>query len=215
MACTLRVWLAVAVIAALAAYLALKLGRASWIWLGLISFLPYALLFLPDSMLSVIGSFPPLSKLGFGRYLNVWASARSLFGSNVLVGVGTGNFADAPYSANFLLQIACEAGVLVLVVFLTIFAVRLRHRSIYSPYTGASQVSMLARFSDVTLVALLVYGLFTPLWTAPTVYYLFWWVFGLGSAVLRISKREFDDMIGYFSDGAGADSSAIDITLKR
>lgn len=215
MACTLRAWIAVAVLFALLAYLALKLGRVSWLWLGLLSFLPYILLFLPDATLLTIGEFAPLARLGFGRYFTAWVSARSMLGGRVFVGVGTGNFADAPHSANFLLQIACEAGVLVLIVFLLIFVVRLRHRSIYSPYTDGSQVSLLARFSDVTIVALLVYGLFVPLWAAPTVYYLFWCVFGLGSAVLRISKHEFDDMIGYFSDGAGADSSAIDISLKR
>ena len=105
--------------------------------------------------------------------------------------------------------------ILVLVVFVMIFAVRLGHRSVYSPYTKNSQVSTLAQFSDMTVVALLVYGLVTSIWTAPTVYYLFWCVFGLGSAVLRIAKHEFDDRVGYFSDGAGADSSAIDISLKH
>ena len=215
MACTMRIWLAVALISGLAAYVVVRVSRISWLWLGLIAFLPYALLFLPDSALYSIVANPVLSLFGFDGYIELWISTRTIFGNHMLIGVGTGDFMDAPSSANFLLQLACEAGILVLIAFLIIFAVRLRHRSVYSPYTRNSQVSLLACFSDVTVVAVLVYGLFTSLWTAPTVYYLFWCVFGLGSAVLRISKREFDDRIGYFSDGSGVDSSAIDISLRR
>ena len=215
MACTLRVWLAVALLAGVIAYLVLKVDRATWLWLGLIAFIPYVAVLLPTPMLDAFGNEGILSVLGFGEYADRWISTRELFVENMFLGVGTGDFTDAPYSANFLLQIATEAGILVLVVFIVIFAVRLRHRSIYSPYTKDSQVSKLAQFSDVTVVALLIYGLFTSLWTAPTVYYLFWCVFGLGSAVLRISKHEFDDRVGYFSDGAGVDSSAIDISLKN
>lgn len=215
MASTLRIWLVIALVAGLIAYFALKLHKSSWIALGAIAFIPYLALLLPNSVLSSAAELPILSTLGFSEYLTVWISSRRLLVENLFAGVGIGNFMDAPYTASFLLQIACEAGVIVLVVFIMIFAVRLRHRSIYSPYTKHSQVSLLTDFADITMVALLVYGLFTPLWSAPTVYYLFWCVFGLGSAVLRISKHEFDDRVGYFSDGAGIDSSSIDISLHR
>ena len=215
MASTLRIWVAVAALGGFAVYFIFRLGRLSWLWLGLAALLPYAALFLPASALRAIVGSELLAGFGFEGYIEVWISSRELFINNALVGVGSGDFMDAPYSANFLLQIACEAGALVLVVFVAIFAVRMRHRSVYAPYTETSQVSLLARFSDVTVVALLLYGLFTPLWSSPTVYYLFWCVFGLGSAVLRISKHEFDDRIGYYSDGAGVDSSAIDISLRR
>lgn len=215
MASTLRVWLAVALLLGFVSYLALKIGHGSWIALGAIAFVPYVALFMPDSVLTAAKTLPILANLGFADYFDVWISSRKLFVDNIFSGVGTGDFMDAPYSASFLLQIGCEAGIFVLVVFIMIFAVRLRHRSIYSPYTKHSQVSLLTNFSDATMVALLVYGLFTPLWSAPTVYYLFWCVFGLGSAVLRISKHEFDDRVGYFSDGADVDSSSIDISLKH
>lgn len=215
MACTMRIWLLVACLGGLAAYFVLRIARFSRIWLGLIAALPYVLLLLPTSVLRSFAALEPLAFFGFADYIELWISTRSLFVENIFLGVGTGDFMDAPYSANFLLQLACEAGILVLIVFIMICAVRLRHRSVYSPYTKTSQVSLLSQFSGVTVVSLMLYGLFTSLWTAPTVYYLFWCVFGLGSAVLRISKHEFDDRVGYFSDGAGADSSAIDISLKR
>lgn len=215
MACTLRVWLAVALVMGLFAFLVIKYTRVSWPGLSILALLPYAVVLLPGAVLANIAEVSALRALGISEYIESWIATRPLFTDNIFVGVGTGDFMDAPNSANFLLQIACEAGILVLVVFVMIFAVRLGHRSVYSPYTKNSQVSTLAQFSDMTVVALLVYGLVTSIWTAPTVYYLFWCVFGLGSAVLRIAKHEFDDRVGYFSDGAGADSSAIDISLKH
>ena len=60
----------------------------------------------------------------------------------------------------------------------------------------------------------MIYGVFNYVWADMTMYYLFWCVFGLGSAVLRISKQEFDDRVAYFSDGSAEDSSSIDITIR-
>ena len=68
--------------------------------------------------------------------------------------------------------------------------------------------------SSVT-VALMVYGFFNSFWSDMTMYYLFFAVFGLGSATLRVAKSEFDDRVAYFSDGAGDDASSIDITIRR
>lgn len=215
MASTFRIWLAVALFMSLLAFLVIRFARVSWPGLSIIALLPYVTVLLPDSILERLAATPLLSRLGISEYIESWMATRPLFAEHIFVGVGTGDFMDAPNSANFLLQIACEAGVLVLIVFVMIFAVRLGHRSVYSPYTKNSQVSTLAHFSDMTVIALIAYGLVTSIWAAPTVYYLFWCVFGLGSAVLRIAKHEFDDRVGYFSDGAGVDSSAIDISLKR
>jgi hypothetical protein len=47
-----------------------------------------------------------------------------------------------------------------------------------------------------------------------TMYYLFWCIFGLGSAALRVAKSEFDDRIAYFSDGSTEDASSIDISIR-
>ena len=214
MAVTLRPWVIVAVVSGLIVYLAFKARHISGILLGAIGFLPYVLLFLPDSWLSFIGDLAPMSFLGFDEYIGVWIESRGIFLDNIWLGVGTGDFMDAPYTANFLLQIGLEAGVLVLFVFLAIFLTRLQHRTIYAPYVANSEVSLITDFADISVMVLMVYGLFTPLWSAPTIYYLFWCTFALGSAVLRVSKREFDERVGYFSDGAGQDSSSIDIAIK-
>ena len=117
-------------------------------------------------------------------------------------------------SGNFLLEIGCEAGVFALVTFIAIFAIRIRHRSAYTPYIRGSQHVLINRFSTIALVVLFVYGILTSLWSDMTMYFLFWVVFGLGSAVLRVSRQEHDDLVAYYRDGAGQDASAIDITLR-
>ena len=214
MAVTVRPWVIVAIVSGLIAFFAFKARNITGILLGAIGFLPYMLLFLPDSWLTFIGELAPMSYLGFDTYFDVWIETRGIFLDNIWLGVGSGDYMDAPYTANFLLQIGLEAGVLVLFLFLAIFLTRLQHRTIYAPYIKNSAVSLITDFADISVMVLLVYGLFTPLWSAPTVYYLFWSTFALGSAVLRISKSEFDERLGYFSDGAGQDSSSIDIAIK-
>ena len=61
---------------------------------------------------------------------------------------------------------------------------------------------------------LMAYGAFYYIWADMTMYYLFWCVFGLGSASLRVAKQEFDDRFAYFSDGSAEDSSSIDISIR-
>lgn len=227
MALTLRSWVAVAGVLGVLAYFALQLPRGAGLAIGAISILPYLMLFLPSSWLYQLAELPLLSAFGLEESVAVWINSRAMFLDNVFSGVGIGaeSFAleyrgyatgsvTVTNSQNFLLQIACEAGVFALLTFLSIFFVRLKHRTIYVPYVKNSQVSQMARFSETALVVLIVYGLFTSLWSDLTMYYLFWCVFGIGSATLRVSKSEFDDRVGYFSDGAGADFSSIDIEIK-
>jgi hypothetical protein len=62
---------------------------------------------------------------------------------------------------------------------------------------------------------LMMYGVFNYIWADMTMYYLFWCVFGLGSATLRVAKNEFDEDAVYFRDGSTTDASSIDIAIKR
>lgn len=227
MGLTLRSWVVVAAVLGVLAYFALQLPSGAGLAIGAISLLPYLFLFLPSSWLYKLAEIPFLSVFGFGESVTVWINSRAMLLDNIFSGVGIGSESFAleyggyatgsitvTNSQNFLLQIACEAGIFALLAFLSIFFVRLNHRTIYVPYVKNSQVSQMARFSETALVMLIVYGVFTSLWSDLTMYYLFWCVFGVGSATLRVSKSEFDDRVGYFSDGAGADFSSIDIEIK-
>jgi O-antigen ligase len=113
-----------------------------------------------------------------------------------------------------LLEIACEAGIISLVAFVLIYVIRVRHLGIYRPYVKKSSVSKISSYTTAVTVVLMVYGAFNYIWADMTMYYLFWCIFGLGSAALRVAKSEFDDRIAYFSDGSTEDTSSIDISIR-
>lgn len=224
---TMRVWVLIAALVGAIAYAATKLQRGSGFTIALLSLLPYGLLFLPSSWLNAIVEAPFAPFLGLDEIIPVWINSRRMLIDNVFSGVGIGSesfmaeYSKYSYSAslptnsgNFLLEIGCEAGIFALLMLVIIFGVRLGHRSAYSTYIRGSQHVLINRFSTVAIVVLFVYGLLTSLWSDMTMYFLFWVVFGLGSAVLRVSRQEHDDLASYYHDGAGQDSSAIDITLR-
>ena len=223
---TMTFWAFGAAFFALLALGVLKLRKGWRILLLVITIAPYSLLFVPASYLEPIVTNPVCEALGFSESVASWQASFDMLVDNILLGVGIGDecFAEemAYYhpgevivnSGNFLLEIACEAGVISLIAFLLILAVRLRHRTIYRPYIKNSQVNTLSEITTISVVLFMVYGLFNYVWDDMTMYYLFWCVFGLGSAILRISKQEFDDRVAYFSDGSAEDSSSIDITIR-
>ncbi len=224
---TFRAWVLVVGVFGALAYLALRMKRGSGILLGVLSLLPYSLLLLPSDWLLAIAGTPVSAVLGISESIPVWINSRNMLLDSIFTGVGMGEESFAleyiKYSplgtveANsrcFLLQLVSEAGIFALFAFIAIFVIRLVHRTIYIPYIKNSQVSLLNSFTSVGMVVLMACGLFTSLWSDGTMYYLFWSVFGLGSGALRVSKQEFDDRVAYFSDGAGADSSSIDISIR-
>ena len=204
----------------------LKLRRGWRIFLFMIAVLPYGLLFVPVSYLEPVINHPLVSALGFSEAMSSWHVSLEIVKDNLMLGIGIGEecFIEemAKYrlpvdifdSGSFLLEIACEAGIISLAAFLLILAIRLKHRAIYRSYTRNSNVNALSEVTSVAVVLFLVYGIFNYVWADMTMYYLFWCVFGLGSAILRISKQEFDDRVAYFSDGSAEDSSSIDITIR-
>ena len=222
---TLELWALVAAAVGIIAYGFTKVRRTSGALLGITALLPYGVVLLPAGALDAIDSLPLLSSLELPSVAERFMTSLRIFISNILfgVGVGEGGFASAyealtdrslPDSGNLLLEIGCEMGVIALVLFLLIFLVRMAHRIIYVPYVRNSQVGRLCRFTSATTVMLFVFGAVFYIWSDMTVYYMFWCVFGIGSATLRVSKREFDDRVGYFRDGSGSDSSNIDIVIR-
>ncbi|MBR2343678.1 MAG: hypothetical protein IKA64_05425 [Clostridia bacterium] len=202
----------------LLALLAVRARRGSGILLGLLSALPYAVLLLPVSLAEKIS--PALAAL-----VSRWHISLRMLGDNLFTGVGmgadsfreeyfkySGEYADS--SSSFILEIGVEAGIFALALFLVIVLVRLVHRTRYRLYVRNSQVRDVAYITSSALVALLAFGSFSYIWADMTMYYLFWCVFGLGSAAMRIAKREHDDRVGYFVDGSSLEASSIDITLR-
>ncbi len=223
---TLCVWALVAQIFALIAYGVLKLRRFTRVLLVVLCLAPYALMFLPASWLGFLDGVPMISSLDLGAFIERWQISLRLFLDNILLGIGIGpecfGSASAEYGAvlgfgnsgSFLLQIGLESGVFALVLFILIFAVLLRHQSSYRHYVKHSSVRYFAAFTLVTLVTLFVFGAFEYIWDDAVSGYLFWCVLGVCTAALRISKHDYDDRVGYFSDVRSYDSSAIDIDIE-
>jgi hypothetical protein len=51
------------------------------------------------------------------------------------------------------------------------------------------------------------------IWSEPTAYYIFWCIFGMGSATLRVARKDYDDRVLYYEETSAVDSSVIDIEI--
>ncbi len=223
---TMRMWVVCVAFVGIITYAVTRLKRGSGIIITLLVVIPNLVIFMPYNVVEPVINTPVMNYFGFSDAIIRWRSVFDMLADNLFLGVGIGEecftqeiikyeptFAYSD-SGNFFLEIVCEAGIISLIAVLLILLIRVRHRAIYTPYVKNSQVSTLARFSSVSAVCFLVYGVFNSIWSDMTMYYLFWCIFGLGSAALRVSKQEFDDRVAYFSDGSAEDASSIDITIK-
>ena len=222
---TLELFALVAAVAGVIAYGLAKVRKTSGVLLAVTALLPYGVLLLPRRVLEFSDSLPILSHMRLVRRAEIFTESGRMFLNNLLFGVGVGEecFSSemvemsgikAQNSGSFLLGIGCEMGVIALVVFLLIILVRIIHRIIYMPYVRSSQVSRICRFTSSVEVALFAFGAISYIWADMTMFYTFFCIFGIASATLRISKREFDDRVGYYRDGSGSESSNIDIVIR-
>ena len=223
---TMSFWAFGALIIGAIAFSAQKMRHASGIAVLFLSVFVYAMLFIPGKYVDVIARNEIVDALGISDAIVRWKTSFMMLKENLFLGIGIGedsflteikNYSavyDYHNSGNFLLEIACEAGIISLVLFLAIYLIRIRHRRIYQPYVKNSQVSKTSSYTTAITVALMAYGAFNYIWADMTMYYMFWCIFGLGSAALRVAKNEFDDRVAYFSDGSAEDSSSVDITIR-
>jgi len=90
---------------------------------------------------------------------------------------------------------------------------RLKHRAHQYLYVRNSQVALMSSLSGVCLFSLIAFGMVNYIWSDVSAYYLFWCIFGIGSAALRVAKRDYDDRILYYEETGDSDSSVIDIEI--
>ena len=219
-----RVDLVVALLSALIGYAILKRARRVGFLSAIAVFLPLLMLLLPAEIFDFV-----MCEVGFAysraELILLWERSWAMLIANALTGVGIGSdsFAaeimnygqtGAENASNLFIEIGCEAGVIALFFFLLTMAVRIFHRSTYRIYTTDSQVSALSLTAGAMTIALIAFGLTEYLWADNTMYYLFWCIFGIGSAALRISKREHDDKVMYYGDLMTVDSSVIDVKIN-
>lgn len=221
---TRRVDAIFALVAGFIAYKIVRGGRKFAPIAALAILIPLLPLLLPVDLYNAI-----FADFGMGytklEIIELWRTSFNMLKDKLLVGVGIGadSFSSviaeygqqaAENSSSLLLEIACEAGVLAVAIFLILLSIRLRHRSIYREYIAESHVTRLACISTATVVMLVAFGMTEYIWADQMIYYLFWCIFGIGSATLRIAKREHDDRVMYYGDLTTVDSSVIDVKVR-
>jgi hypothetical protein len=208
------------------AMLALTLGIILYVVLGsrkswtgkvtvLLALLPYVAVF-------VINLVNP-EILSIGAITSLWGDALGVFVYNIVVGIGVGmdSFvlamgelaAGFTSSSNIFISIGLEMGIFALAAFVLILLIRVKHRTIYHGYIKHSEIAMISPVIAIATLSIVAFGTTSNVFGDPASYYLFWCVFGAGSATLRVAKREYDERVMYFEDAIDSELSVVDVKI--
>ena len=207
----------------IAAYAVMKTNKLPGLFIPLLLAVSVLFLLLPYGVLDVIFNYSP-SIVSAEELFALWEGSMSAFANNMLVGIGIGKESFAmemaglgifgyPDSSNLFIELGLEAGMFALICFLLMLLTRLRHRSLHYHYVRGSQIGMMSNLSGVCLFSLLAFGMVNYIWSDSSAYYLFWCIFGIGSAALRVAKNDYRDRIVYYEETSAHDSSVIDIEI--
>ena len=218
-----EVFAVIAVAFGILAHTVIKRNIIPWITLPVLLLLPLSILLLPNSALDAIFLYSP-SISSAEELFSLWRHSLEVFLNNIFVGIGIGrdsfiselgNLGIHGYhdSSNLLIELGLEAGIFALICLLLLIFTRLRHRAIRYLYIRNSQIETLSVVSGATIFCLLAFGMVNYIWYDMSAYYLFWCIFGIGSATLRVAKRDYDDKVLYYEETGDSDSSMIDIEI--
>ena len=185
--------------------------------LVIICALPLLIFFLPSDVLYTVSTFFKMD-VPLGEMKGRLISSFGLFTENVIMGLGADAAARGDGETNYfnlLLGIGCRFGVFALVALVLLLLFKLRRVSVYSRYLQYSSLEALSSFTLLAVFSVFTLGLFYDVTAASELYFVIFVILGMNTASLRVSKKEYDDMLGYFGDNRGSYSSVADITLKR
>lgn len=208
-----------ALLLSIGAYFALRVKRFSGVLLLVLAAVPYTIFLLPDVARDKIFELLP-TNLTASETLALWRECLASLREHVFLGMGVGSSSFADEISGFLdaenlfLGLALEAGCIAFAIFVLMLAVRLRHRAHYMGYIKGTEIGTAEPLIETAMFALLAYGATDFLWSDGTMFYLFIVVFGLGSATLRIAKKEHDDRTLYYRDIKQHDFSVLDIHIR-
>lgn len=213
----------IAVLLCIGAYVVIKSNKLPTLFLSLLLAIPVLTLFLPNSLLNIVFTYSP-SVVSAEELFDLWSKSGMLLLKNLLVGIGIGSesFAEElmnmgisgyPDSSNLFIELGLEAGIFALVSFLAILIARMKHRSMQYLYVRNSQIELMSNLSGACLFGFIAFGTVNYLWSDISAYYLFWCIFGIGSACLRVAKKDYDDRVLYYEESSALDSSVIDIEI--
>lgn len=210
-------------IIALFAHVFIKHNKLTAIVLPILLGVSVAVLLLPDTILNVIFTFSP-SVISAEDLFRLWRKSLELMARNVIIGIGIGaeSFTEEmfnlgivghPDSSNLFIELGLEAGILTPLCFIVILISRLKHRSAQYLYVRNSQIERISNLSGACLFGLIAFGMVNYIWSDMSAYYLFWCVFGIVSAAIRVAKKEHDDRVLYYEDNRTKDYSVIDVEI--
>lgn len=205
------------------AYAVIKTNKLPALFLPLLLGLSVALLLLPYDVLDFIFNYSP-SVVSSSELFRLWDESMSAFSDNILVGIGIGKESFAAEMAsygifgyndcsNLFIELGLEAGMFALIAFLVLLFTRLYHRSLQYLYVRNSQIEKMSNLSGVCMFALIAFSMVNYIWSDSSAYYLFWCIFGIGSATLRVAKKDYDDKVVYYEETCDFDSSVIDVEI--
>ena len=218
-------WLAL--ILSVPAYLIIHFRRAPKILLIPAALIPIGLCFIPSAFIDRLFSIFNMADSSISVRLSIWRSSLLMLKDNLFIGVGAGeeSFRDeiskyaedavtAPHSHNLFLEIACEAGIFALLLFAFMLLVRIRHIATYKPYIESSSLTSPITMTGIAVFALVAFGMTDYILYNSAMGFLFWVVFGIGSASLRISKNEHDEKLGYNLHTSMASAASTEVTVR-
>ncbi len=194
-------------------YVFISRSRSSRVWVLLLFLLPGVIFFLPAGALDAISSAFSMP-VAFSEMSEQLLYSFRLFLENMFFGVDY-TLDGALYFTNTPIGIGLRFGVLAIIIITIIIFLRLRQLSLYDSYLRSSSLLSLSNMTFLAMVSLLMLGWFADVSANMSIYVLFFLVFGMSTASLRISKSEYEDRLRYFGDNRSVDSSDADITLKR
>ena len=181
----------------------------------LLAALPVAVLFLPVEWLEAISAFfgmqPTLAQMRGAAM-----EAVRCFGANLLFGIGGDGAKGAQALAIFSSYSgpACRFGIFALLLIFLVVLARNRQTSVYRRFLKSSSALPLSRMTTLSIFIFMAFGWFFDVTANPEAYCLFFAIFGMSTAALRLSKREYDDRHGYFDDQESSDSYVTNIILR-
>lgn len=212
----------IAFILGVLAYFCLRRGGFAGVLLLPLAAVPYLTLLLPGDFLSRV-----FGMTTDGLYPKdipaLWQTTFEKFTDNIWLGIGIGSEAfleeisveGVTNSHNLFLEVATEAGVFALLALVLIIWVRMRHRIVYQRYLKHSDVKFISASAASAIFVLVTLGATTYIWQDMSLYYLFWCVFGIGSAALRISKQQSDDRTLYYQIDRDVDNFDISVNIDK
>ena len=171
---------------------------------------PLLVFLLPDSLLIWVSSSlrftPTLAEIKHGAL-----DSLGVMWQNLLVGIGAGDVAHG----NAILGIGVRFGIFALVMVAVFLLIRFRQIRVYTRFVRNSSISELSYLTTAAMLVILVMGCFFDLMQDNSLFCLIITVFGMSTAALRVSKKDYDERVGYFNDQNDRDSSVADVILSK